>query len=71
MENPDQVLFAWFYHDFIMKKKSRVDEERSAQSAYNTAKNALLSDNFCNGVKNLVLSTKHDQLPETNDAKYF
>jgi predicted metal-dependent HD superfamily phosphohydrolase len=69
MEYPNQVLFAWWYHDFVMQRKSRVDEERSAQIAYNVCKNALLSDDFADNVKDLILATKHHDMPATNDGK--
>ncbi|MFX1520389.1 MAG: pantetheine-phosphate adenylyltransferase [Promethearchaeota archaeon] len=71
MEHPDQVLFAWWYHDFVMQRKSRVDEERSAQIAYNVCKNALLPDDFAENVKTLILATKHHDMPTTIDGKYI
>lgn len=72
MQNPDQVLFALFYHDFVMKQESRVDEERSAEAAYIVAKKtALLPDSFCENVKKLVMTTKHNKAPETIDEAFL
>lgn len=69
MERPDEVLFALFYHDSVMKKMSRVDEERSGQLAYSTAKNALLPEEFAVNVRNLCIDTKHNAIPQTNDGR--
>lgn len=71
MENPDRVLFAWFYHDSVMAIKSKVDEERSSQLAQGVCKNAVLSDEFALNVKNLILDAKHNQTPSTNDGKFI
>jgi predicted metal-dependent HD superfamily phosphohydrolase len=71
IENPDQVLFALWYHDFVMKKKSRVDVERSSQVAYNVCKTALLSDEFAENVKKLILMTRHNTAPSANDEKFM
>jgi len=71
MENPDQVLFAWWYHDIVLEKKSRVDEVRSAQTAYSACKKALLSDEFAENVRNLILTTKHHSIPPTADGKFI
>ena len=69
MENPDAEEFSWDYHDIEMKKKSKVDEERSAQTAYAVCKAALLPEAFGDGVKRRVRATKHDAALETTDEK--
>ena len=69
MENPDAVLFAWYYHDGVMKRKSKVDEVRSADLAYGVAKSVLLDDEFSDYVKNLVLATRHKGAISSVDEK--
>jgi pantetheine-phosphate adenylyltransferase/dephospho-CoA kinase len=59
MENPDQVLFAWFYHDYVYRERSNVNEEESAKVAYNVCKNARLPEVFAESVRNLILATRH------------
>jgi predicted metal-dependent HD superfamily phosphohydrolase len=71
MDNPNQVEFALWYHDRIMKKMSRVDEERSVEMAFKVCKNAELSDQFIEKVKNLILITKHHGTPTTKDEKFM
>jgi predicted metal-dependent HD superfamily phosphohydrolase len=70
MDNPDATEWGLWHHDEVMKEQSRVNEERSALSAYNTAKHALLSDEFAEHAKRAALATKHDKIPETKDEKY-
>jgi len=70
MEEPNKVLFAWFYHDIIMKKKSQVDEEASAEIAYNVCRQAVLTEGFAKNVKELIIfGTKHKEIPKTIDQK--
>jgi len=71
LENSDQYLMSLFLHDFFMAEKSRVNEERSAEMAYIICKNALLSGDFCNGVKDNILATKHHGIPPKNDQRYL
>jgi pantetheine-phosphate adenylyltransferase/dephospho-CoA kinase len=59
MVNSDQVMFAWFYHDYVFRDGSRVNEVESAKTAYNICKEARLDETFAQNVKNLVLATKH------------
>lgn len=69
MEHPDQVEFALWYHDLVMKQKSRVDEERSAQAAQAVCRQVLLPEEFAENVKRLILETKHTQVPSGADGK--
>ncbi len=71
LDEPEQFMFAWMIHDAVMEPMSRVDEERSAALAYTMAKNALLPDHFCDGVRSLIIASKHNEIPTTNDARYF
>jgi pantetheine-phosphate adenylyltransferase len=71
LENPEQVLWAWTFHDYIKEYFSKVDEGRSADEAYKMAKYALLSEDFAHDVRELVLLTKHDKIPTGIDAKFI
>ncbi len=71
MQNPDAVLFAWFYHDIVKRDKSNVDEKRSAELVYSVCKNAELSENFASTTKGLVYDTRHHEIPETLDGKFI
>ena len=68
-EHPDQVEFALWYHDLVMKQKSRVDEERSAQAAQAVCRHILLPEEFAENVKSLILATKHAKVPSGADEK--
>jgi predicted metal-dependent HD superfamily phosphohydrolase len=69
MEHPDHMEFALWYHDLVMKQKSRVDEERSAQAAQAVCRHALLPEEFAENVKSLILATKHAKVPSGADEK--
>lgn len=56
----DALTLAWYLHDVVKKKNSRVDEERSAKYAYDTCVKALRED-IAEKVKKCVLVTKHDE----------
>jgi pantetheine-phosphate adenylyltransferase len=71
LESPEQVLWAWTFHDYVKEYFSKVDEERSADEAYKIAKYALLPDDFAQGVKELVMPTKHDKIPGGIDARFM
>ncbi len=71
MEHPDQVLFALWYHDLVQEPLSKVDEEKSAQIAFNVCQTALLTNEFAETVKHLILATKHIEPPITNDEQFL
>ena len=71
MDNPDLVEFAIWYHDIIYNPKSKDNEEKSAELAYNICKYAKLSKEFGNSIKRLILTTKHDKIPKKMDAKFL
>jgi len=56
----DALTLAWYLHDIVKKKNSRVDEERSGKYAYDTCVKALRED-IAEKVKKCVLVTKHDE----------
>jgi pantetheine-phosphate adenylyltransferase/dephospho-CoA kinase len=69
MKNPDAVLFSIYFHDYVMKRSSKVDEERSANHAYAVAKQLLLSEEFAKEVHANIMVTKHNIEPLTEDQK--
>ena len=60
MNNPDSVMFAWFYHDYMFTNDSRENEIKSAKAAYNVCKEARLDETFAQSVNNFVLATEID-----------
>lgn len=59
LENPDAVLFAWYFHDFVDNQGSRFNEENSAAVADKVLAQALVSEEFRSEVKEQILATKH------------
>lgn len=72
-KDPDALEMAWWWHDYIYDAISSTNEDDSAQMA-NKALTDLLIYNFGLGryfrsrVTQLIKSTKHDHVPDTNDA---
>ncbi|MCK5333649.1 MAG: dephospho-CoA kinase [Candidatus Aenigmarchaeota archaeon] len=71
LEKPDEVEFAWWLHDYVYKKQSKVNEKRSAQAANNICANAMLEKEFADDVSALVLDTGHNDVPKTSDGKFI
>jgi len=69
MSNSDAVEFAIWYHDIIYNPKSKENEEKSAQFAYDTCIKNQISKAFGEKVKNLILATKHNVIPKDIDSK--
>lgn len=69
LEKPDEVEFAWWFHDCVYKKQSKVNEQKSAQVAYNICTNTMLNKEFAEYVRMLVLDTDHNEVPKTFDGK--
>ncbi|MBN2053119.1 pantetheine-phosphate adenylyltransferase [Candidatus Woesearchaeota archaeon] len=67
LQNPDQVEFSIWTHDYSYTEKSRVNEEKSAEFSYKLCKEALLPENFANGVKRINIVTKHNIAPQSID----
>jgi len=65
IENKAEVEIALWFHDAI-----HYNEEESAELAYRILKEqGLLS--FGQRVSDLILTTKHNKIPEQNDAKFL
>lgn len=68
-EHPDEVEFALWYHDAVYDTQSKDSEERSAQLAYDICKEMGLPDSFGQRVRELILATKHKEIPIGIDAQ--
>nr|MBI4156127.1 N-methyl-D-aspartate receptor NMDAR2C subunit [Candidatus Woesearchaeota archaeon] len=66
---PDLVELAIWYHDAIYNTRAKDNEERSAQLAYDVCISAQLPETLGKRVKNLILATKHDVVPNGIDAR--
>lgn len=71
LEKPEEVELAWWLHDFIYKKQSKINEKRSSQAANNLCLNAMLEKQFADNVSSLVLDTGHNEVPKTSDGKFI
>ncbi|NOQ56312.1 MAG: dephospho-CoA kinase [Nanohaloarchaea archaeon] len=69
LDKPDEVEFAWWFHDSVYKRQSNVNEIKSAEAASNLSRNVLLGEDFATDVKRLVLDTAHNKVPETFEGE--
>lgn len=69
LEKSDEVEFAWWFHDYVYKKQSKVNEQKSAQVAYNICTSVMLNKEFAEYVRMLVLDTDHNEVPQSFDGK--
>jgi predicted metal-dependent HD superfamily phosphohydrolase len=65
---PQEVRLALFYHDLVYDTHAKDNEEKSASILIEDMKNFIPARSLENSVK-LVMATKHDKIPETNDEK--
>lgn len=63
------VELAIWYHDVIYDIRAKNNEEKSAEFAIKVIKKIHLSDVFGKKVAELILATKHIEIPEDYDAK--
>jgi pantetheine-phosphate adenylyltransferase len=71
LEKPDEVEFAWWFHDYFYRKQSKVNEKRSAQTAYSLCTGAMIRKEFAEDVHTFILDTGHNEIPETSDGKFI
>jgi pantetheine-phosphate adenylyltransferase/dephospho-CoA kinase len=71
MTNPDIAEFGWWWHDFAYEKQSKINEQRSALIAQSACKNAMLPNEFAEGVKAIILDTSHKAVPESVDGRFI
>jgi len=71
LEKPDEVEFAWWFHDYFYRKQSKVNEKRSAQMAYSLCMGAMVRKEFAEDVQMFILDTGHNEVPKTMDGKFI
>ncbi len=68
-ERPYEVEMALWFHDAVYDPKAKDNEKRSAELARRIAKEARLTEAFGKRVHDLVMATRHHELPEGADAR--
>ena len=75
IENPEQVETALWYHDAVYDTRAKDNEERSAELAgrklKEIGKEVELGEEFIENVISLILSTKHQTIPQRTDEQYL
>lgn len=69
VRNPEQIEMAIWYHDAIYDTKAKDSEEQSAELARSVCLGASLPTEFASEVRELILATKHNGVPNSIDAK--
>jgi predicted metal-dependent HD superfamily phosphohydrolase len=64
---PEEVELALWFHDAIYDPRRSDNEARSAQWAFESLQG--VSPGTAENVRALVMATRHDALPESNDAQ--
>ncbi len=70
MDDPIAVELALWFHDAIYDAKASDNEWQSAELFLKLTKGALDAD-FSQKIYNLILITKHQDLPQTTDEKFI
>ncbi len=68
-DNPIAVEAAIWFHDVIYDTRAKDNEERSAEFALPVLHDAGKPGSFCESVRTLILATKHQSQPTTNDTR--
>ena len=68
-QRPAEVELALWFHDAIYQTGRKDNEEKSAEWAHDSALAAGLTSHSADRIFSLVLVTKHDALPDNNDAE--
>ncbi len=71
IEHREQVEVALWYHDAVYNTKEKGNEEKSAELAEQRLSRAGINSKVIDGVTALILTTKHQVLPQTLDGKYL
>jgi predicted metal-dependent HD superfamily phosphohydrolase len=67
--NPDTVELAIWYHDAVYDTRAKNNEEQSAALAVEAVRNVSLPDSFGQIVANLIMATKHLDIPVDSDTR--
>lgn len=68
-KNPEAVMMALVLHDVIMDFRRSDNEEKSAEFARDILKRMNAPEEFQEEVAELILATKHEAVPVSEDAK--
>jgi predicted metal-dependent HD superfamily phosphohydrolase len=68
-EHPHEVALALWFHDAIYDVRGHDNEERSAAWAEDVAVRAGLSADVAGRIRALIIATKHDALPDSDDSR--
>jgi predicted metal-dependent HD superfamily phosphohydrolase len=68
-EDPIAIEAAIWFHDAVYDTRRKDNEERSAESASTALAKAGKSNSFCGYVHTLILATRHQSQPTSNDAR--
>ncbi len=71
VSEPLAIECAWWYHDIVYDPMSSTNEEKSALDAGTSLGKAGLNGEFVNKVAGLIRWTRHDEIPEDEDARYI
>ncbi len=71
LESPTEVELAIWYHDVVYNPNAANNEEKSAECAARALKQAKAASVHIDGVKDLILATRHDQPTRFSDAAYL
>jgi len=66
-KQPDAVEFALWFHDVVYEPKAGDNEERSAELAVSCLAQANLAETFVEGVRKIVIATKHHEAQPGSD----
>jgi predicted metal-dependent HD superfamily phosphohydrolase len=69
--DPTKVIAAIFYHDAVYEPTRSDNEERSADPAERELRAMGKADAFVAEVRDLIMDTRHQVSPESNDGQYL
>lgn len=67
--NSQAIFTAIYFHDIIYSSRADNNEEASAAVAQSVLLSLGCSDSFIKNVKNLIMVTKHNRAPQTEEEK--
>jgi predicted metal-dependent HD superfamily phosphohydrolase len=70
-EHPDEIEMALWFHDAAYDSHATDNEEKSASWATNDLSKGGVPGPTVHRIAELVLATRHQVLPESNDAKFI
>jgi predicted metal-dependent HD superfamily phosphohydrolase len=68
-ERPHEIALALWFHDAVYDVRGQDNEERSAAWAEEVARGAGLPADVATRIRGLIMATKHDALPGSNDGR--